>query len=168
MMRHFWWRLMYPDFHALESELKIARAELDVERARTAVWRESNARNITDLDEHRAVMRELWEFIGPVDRRSLTVDLGQRCAALGIDRRPQRPMMRQLEANREFPDDDDGHDSYVQPLDGGYKGYQAKCWDCDWAGPEHLRAEDLNAPEGQAHKRNARNEAHQHRQDTKP
>jgi hypothetical protein len=27
-----------------------------------------------------------------------------------------------------------GHAAYAEPLDGGHKGYQGACWDCDWRG----------------------------------
>jgi len=56
------------------------------------------------------------------------------------------------------------HDAYVEPLDGGHRGYQARCWDCDWTGPEHLRGpEVLGTPESRAHKNAARVEAAEHR-----
>lgn len=62
-----------------------------------------------------------------------------------------------------------GHDSYVDCLNGGYKGYQTACWDCDWRGPEHLRGdEEMDTPESRAHKRNARADAADHRQATQP
>lgn len=61
-----------------------------------------------------------------------------------------------------------GHDSYVDCLDGGYAGYQARCWDCDWEGPEHLRGdEEMGTPESRAHKHHAKEEAAQHQIDTR-
>jgi hypothetical protein len=61
-----------------------------------------------------------------------------------------------------------GHDSYVDCLDGGYKGYQARCWDCDWAGPEHLRGdEQMGTPESRAHKQQAKEDAAGHQIDTR-
>lgn len=60
-----------------------------------------------------------------------------------------------------------GHDAYAQPLDGGYKGYQAMCWDCDWHGTQHLRGDEvLGSEESYAHKRRARLEAVEHRRET--
>ena len=62
-----------------------------------------------------------------------------------------------------------GHNSYIECLDGGHKGYQARCWDCDWTGPEHLRGpEKIGTAESRAHKRHARQDAWQHQTDTKP
>lgn len=62
-----------------------------------------------------------------------------------------------------------GHDSYVNPLNGGCRGYQARCWDCDWTGPEHLRGdEQMGTPESRVHKNRVRAEAAQHRRDTRP
>lgn len=62
-----------------------------------------------------------------------------------------------------------GHDAYVRPLDGGFKGYQAACWDCEFEGPEHLRGdEDMGTEESRRHKRSAQHEATAHRQATKP
>jgi hypothetical protein len=62
-----------------------------------------------------------------------------------------------------------GHASYVECLDGGYRGYQARCWDCEWQGPEHLRGdEQLGSPESCAHKRNARADAAAHQTATRP
>ena len=62
-----------------------------------------------------------------------------------------------------------GHDSYVDCLNGGFKGYQAACWDCDWRGPEHLRGdEEMDTPESRAHKRNARADAADHQLATRP
>lgn len=62
-----------------------------------------------------------------------------------------------------------GHDSYVEPLDGGHKGYQAQCWDCDWHGPEHLRGgEPMGTEESRAHKKLAYRDAADHQRDTRP
>lgn len=62
-----------------------------------------------------------------------------------------------------------GHDSYIECLDGGYKGYQARCWNCGWTGPEYFRGdEQIGTPESRAHKQNARRDAWQHQTDTKP
>lgn len=58
------------------------------------------------------------------------------------------------------------HDGYADVIDGGYGGYQARCWDCDWVGAEHLRGNERDEPWGseasRAHKRNAQNEAAEH------
>lgn len=66
----------------------------------------------------------------------------------------------------------DGHGAYVAPLDGGWRGYQAGCWDCDWRGPEHLHGPEARAmpgtAEGRAHKRLAQQEAAAHREATRP
>lgn len=64
----------------------------------------------------------------------------------------------------------DGHTSYVDCLDGGYRGYQAACWDCDWRGPEHLRTpgEDMNTPHSRSHKIAAKQDAAEHRRLTTP
>lgn len=63
----------------------------------------------------------------------------------------------------------DGHASYVEPLDGGRAGYQARCWDCDWEGREHLRGDEpLDTPESRAHKQKARMESAVHQRNTKP
>lgn len=63
----------------------------------------------------------------------------------------------------------DGHDAYANTLEGGWRGYQAACWDCDWTGPEYLRGdEQMGTPESRVHKNNARRDAAQHREDTKP
>jgi hypothetical protein len=60
-----------------------------------------------------------------------------------------------------------GHNSYTQPLDSGYRGYQARCWDCDWRGTEYLRGdEEMGTPESRAHKKNAHREAAEHSQVT--
>lgn len=62
----------------------------------------------------------------------------------------------------------DGHDAYVECLDGGFAGYQAVCSDCDWKGDEHLRgAEEIGTDESRAHKIAARHEAAAHRRDTR-
>jgi hypothetical protein len=62
-----------------------------------------------------------------------------------------------------------GHASYVECLDGGYRGYQARCWDCDWQGPEHLRgSETIGTPDSRVHKREARADAAAHQGDTTP
>jgi hypothetical protein len=56
------------------------------------------------------------------------------------------------------------HETYVEPLGGGQRGYQARCWSCTWTGPEHLRGpEQLGTPESRAHKRAAKQDAAQHR-----
>jgi hypothetical protein len=56
------------------------------------------------------------------------------------------------------------HDAYVEPLDGGHRGYQARCWTCDWTGPEHLRGtETLGGEESRTHKRAAKADAAAHR-----
>jgi hypothetical protein len=76
-----------------------------------------------------------------------------------------------LDRLRDARGDDEGgtHDAYVEPLEGGHKGYQARCWTCDWRGPEHLRrGELLGTPESRAHKNAARKEAAQHRAETAP
>jgi hypothetical protein len=58
------------------------------------------------------------------------------------------------------------HDAYVEPLDGGHRGYQARCWTCDWTGPEHLRGtETLGSEESRTHKRAAKADAAAHRAD---
>lgn len=63
----------------------------------------------------------------------------------------------------------DGHDSYVQPLNGGFTGYQARCWNCEWIGPVHLRGDEpVGTPESRRHKMLARDEAYDHRAATKP
>jgi hypothetical protein len=55
------------------------------------------------------------------------------------------------------------HDAYIDCLDGGYRGYQARCWDCDWTGVEHLRGdEQMGTEASRAHKHNARLEAAEH------
>lgn len=62
-----------------------------------------------------------------------------------------------------------GHESYADCLDGGYRGYQAACWDCDWRGTVYLRGdEEMGTEESRAHKRNARREAAEHQRDTLP
>jgi hypothetical protein len=62
-----------------------------------------------------------------------------------------------------------GHAAYAEPLDGGHKGYQGACWDCDWRGAEYLRGnEQIGTEESRAHKRNAQREASAHAQATKP
>lgn len=62
-----------------------------------------------------------------------------------------------------------GHDAYVVCLDGGWKGYQAACWDCDWRGPEHLHGvQQLGTERSRSHKGDARREAAQHRLETRP
>lgn len=62
-----------------------------------------------------------------------------------------------------------GHDSYIDCLDGGHKGYQARCWNCDWEGPQYLRGdEEIDTPESRVHKVNARHDAWQHQKDTRP
>lgn len=62
-----------------------------------------------------------------------------------------------------------GHDSYVEPLGGGYTGYQGRCWDCDWHGPEHLRGdEEMGTPESRQHKKAAYGDAAGHQLATKP
>lgn len=61
-----------------------------------------------------------------------------------------------------------GHDSYVDCLDGGYAGYQGACWDCDWRGPAHLRGdEEMGTPESRQHKVKARQDAARHRELTR-
>ncbi len=63
----------------------------------------------------------------------------------------------------------DGHAAYAFPLGGGYRGYQARCHDCDWCGTEFLRGdEEMGTDESRRHKRNARAEAEQHRTATRP
>jgi hypothetical protein len=55
------------------------------------------------------------------------------------------------------------HDGYVECIDGGYRGYQARCWDCDWVGEEHLRGDEpLGTDASRAHKYAARLEAAAH------
>lgn len=62
-----------------------------------------------------------------------------------------------------------GHDAYVNPLEGGFQGYRAECWDCDWRGPDHLRGgEPLGTPESRAHKSAAYREAQAHAEETTP
>lgn len=59
------------------------------------------------------------------------------------------------------------HDAYTQPLGGGYLGYQARCWDCDWRGAEYLRGDELMGTEAsRVHKLNAKREATEHRETT--
>ena len=56
-----------------------------------------------------------------------------------------------------------GHDSYAECLGGGHVGYQARCWDCGWRGPEHLRGDEpMGTDESRAHKTNARLDASAH------
>lgn len=56
------------------------------------------------------------------------------------------------------------HDAYADCLDGGYRGYQARCWDCDWAGAIYLRGnEPMGTEASRQHKRNAQLEAAEHR-----
>jgi hypothetical protein len=58
------------------------------------------------------------------------------------------------------------HDGYAAPLDGGYRGYQARCWDCDWTGPEHLRGDEpMGTEASRTHKRSAQLEAAAHSAD---
>jgi hypothetical protein len=55
------------------------------------------------------------------------------------------------------------HDAYAAPLDGGYKGYQARCWDCDWTGTEFLRGDEpMGTEASRQHKRKAQVEAAEH------
>lgn len=62
-----------------------------------------------------------------------------------------------------------GHDSYVYCIGGGHAGYQARCWNCDWEGAEYPRGDEpLGTPGSRAHKANARRDARQHQEDTKP
>ncbi len=57
------------------------------------------------------------------------------------------------------------HDAYYDCLDGGYRGYQGACWDCDWRGPERLRGdEEIGTEESRQHKRNAKLDAKHHRE----
>ena len=59
------------------------------------------------------------------------------------------------------------HDGYCEALDGGYKGYQARCWDCDWTGTKYLRGdEEWGTDESRRHKRNAQIEVAEHRETT--
>lgn len=63
----------------------------------------------------------------------------------------------------------DGHGAYAAALDGGYRGYQAWCHDCDWEGSVFLRGdEEMGTEASRAHKRNAQAEAEAHRLATKP
>lgn len=63
----------------------------------------------------------------------------------------------------------DGHHAYAEPLDGGWRGYQGRCWDCDWHGPEYLRGdEEMGTEESRQHKENAHRDAARHRAETKP
>jgi hypothetical protein len=58
------------------------------------------------------------------------------------------------------------HEAYVQPLGSGYLGFQARCYSCDWQGPEHLRGDEImGTPESRAHKNAARADALSHRQE---
>ena len=58
------------------------------------------------------------------------------------------------------------HDGYAATLDGGYKGYQARCWDCDWTGPEHLRGDEpMGTEASRVHKRKAQMDAGKHSRD---
>lgn len=63
-----------------------------------------------------------------------------------------------------------GHNAYVDCLHGGWHGFQAACWDCDWRGKEQLRdrAETMGTEASRSHKRNANSEAAQHRKETVP
>jgi len=62
-----------------------------------------------------------------------------------------------------------GHDSYVDCLGSGWRGYQAACHDCGWRGPEHLRGdEEMGTDESRVHKSNARQDAAHHRVATMP
>jgi hypothetical protein len=61
-----------------------------------------------------------------------------------------------------------GHDAYTDVLEGGWKGFQARCWDCGWQGPERLRGdEEMGTPESQQHKANAHADAVAHRRSTR-
>jgi hypothetical protein len=62
-----------------------------------------------------------------------------------------------------------GHAVYPDPLDGGLRGYQGRCWDCNWQGTEFLRGdEEMGTPESRAHKQNARREVAEHVAATTP
>lgn len=62
-----------------------------------------------------------------------------------------------------------GHASYVECLDGGHQGYQARCGDCDWTGTEHLRGDEpLGTTKSRSHKILARIEAGEHQRATAP
>ena len=61
------------------------------------------------------------------------------------------------------------HQAYANPLDGGWAGFQAACWDCDWTGTEFLWGEEgFGTEEGRAHKRNAHREAREHEATASP
>ena len=61
----------------------------------------------------------------------------------------------------------EGHDTYYDCLDGGWKGFQGACFTCGWRGPEHLRGdEEMGTPESRAHKQRAKQDAAQHRLET--
>ena len=61
-----------------------------------------------------------------------------------------------------------GHSAYVHPLNDGWVGFQARCWDCGWRGPVHLRGqEDLGSPEGRRHKTQAAADVVEHTDQTK-
>lgn len=56
-----------------------------------------------------------------------------------------------------------GHETCVACLGSGYVGYQARCWDCEWVGAEHLRGDEpMGTEASRAHKRLARAEAEAH------
>lgn len=60
------------------------------------------------------------------------------------------------------------HDGYTFPMNGGYDGYQARCWDCDWTGPEHLRGDEpMGSDASRAHKAKARMDAGKHSRENK-
>lgn len=55
------------------------------------------------------------------------------------------------------------HDAYTFPLEGGFRGYVARCWDCDWIGAEHLRGDEpMGTEASRNHKRQAQQEAAEH------
>ncbi len=84
--------------------------------------------------------------------------------ALGL-REPATPPLTPQETTRVDEKWLREHDAYYDCLDGGYRGYQGACWDCDWRGPERLRGdEEIGTEESRQHKRNAKLDAKHHRE----
>ena len=60
------------------------------------------------------------------------------------------------------------HDVGVDVLDGGWRGFQACCWTCDWRGAEHLRGDEpMGTDASRAHKIAARKDMDRHRRSTR-
>jgi hypothetical protein len=80
------------------------------------------------------------------------------------DCRERAAILAEFGSARAGESDEGVHDAYVEPLGSGYRGFQARCWSCEWRGPEHLRGdEEMGTPESRAHKNAARADAAAHR-----